>query len=58
MSITLVLIAITVGVSVLAWRQPRWLEALIYWPPAVARGQWWRLVTHGFIHADGTHLAY
>lgn len=58
MILTLFLIAVTVAVSILAWRQPRWLDALIYWPPAVARGQWWRLFTHGFIHGDGTHLAF
>jgi membrane associated rhomboid family serine protease len=55
---TLILIAVTVAVSVLAWRQPRLLDLLIYWPQAVAQGQWWRLLTHGFVHADGTHLAF
>lgn len=58
MTITLALIAITVVISLLAWQQPRLLESLIYWPPAVARGQWWRLLTHGFIHADPTHLLF
>lgn len=56
MIVTLVLIGITVLVSWQAWRHPRLLDRLIYWPPAVARGEWWRLITHGFIHADGTHL--
>lgn len=56
--VTLALIAITVAVSMLAWQRPGWLERLIYWPPAVARGEWWRLLTHGFVHADGSHLAF
>lgn len=56
--ITLGLIAVIVAISVLAWQQPRLLDVLIYWPPAVARGEWWRLLTHGFIHADGTHLLF
>lgn len=54
--ITLALIGITVAVSLLAWQRPRLLDALVYWPPAVRRGEWWRLLTHGFIHADGPHL--
>ena len=58
MTITLVLIGITVVISLLAWQQPRWLHRLIYWPPAVGRGEYWRLLSHGFIHADGTHLAF
>ncbi|GGX89696.1 rhomboid family intramembrane serine protease [Litchfieldella qijiaojingensis] len=58
MSITLVLIAITVVISLLAWQQPRLLDALIFWPPGVAKGQWWRLLSHGFIHADGAHLLF
>lgn len=58
MSVTLIIIAVTVAVSLLAWQQPRWMDALIYHGPAVSRGQWWRLLTHGFIHADGTHLLF
>ncbi|WP_018863904.1 rhomboid family intramembrane serine protease [Thioalkalivibrio sp. ARh3] len=56
--ITLFIIAGTVATSVWAWQRPRVLERMIYWPPAVARGEYWRLITHGFIHADGTHLAF
>lgn len=56
--ITLALIVVTVIVSVLAWQRPQWLDRLIYWPPAVARGEWWRLLSHGFVHADGQHLAF
>nr|WP_296748332.1 rhomboid family intramembrane serine protease [Thioalkalivibrio sp.] len=58
LSVTLFLIAATVAISLLAWQRERLFEALIYWPPAVSRGEWWRLLTHGFIHADGTHLAF
>ncbi len=54
--ITLFLIAITAGISITAWQQPRLIERLIYAPLAVNRGEWWRLLTHGFVHADGAHL--
>lgn len=27
------------------------------WPPAVAHGQWWRLVTGGFLHTGIIHIA-
>ena len=58
MTITLLLIIITVIISLLAWQQPRLLDTLIYQGPAVSRGQWWRLLSHGFIHADGAHLLF
>ncbi len=57
-NITLILITVTVVVSFMAWQRPHLLDELIYWPPAVNRGQWYRLVTHGFIHADGSHLLF
>ncbi len=57
-SVTLYLIVATVVVSLLAWQNPRWLQAMIHHPPSVQRGEYWRLVTHGFIHAGGTHLAF
>ena len=59
LSATLVLIAVTCAVSFFAWKDPRWMERLILWPPAIARGgQYWRLLTYGFVHADGRHLLF
>lgn len=58
MNATLFLILGTAAVSWFAWQRPDWLERLIYWPPAVARGEWWRLLSHGLIHADGAHLVF
>ncbi len=58
MSMTLLLVVVTTAVTLAAWVWPRLHEALVYWPPGVARGQWWRLLGHGFIHADGTHLLF
>jgi hypothetical protein len=57
--ITLALVAVTVLVSWQAWERPRLLERLILWPPAIDRQQQYdRLLTHGFIHADGMHLIF
>lgn len=56
---TFLLIGITVLVSWQAFNNPRLLERLILWPPAIDRHrQYERLVTHGFIHADGQHLLF
>lgn len=32
-------------------------SSLALWPPTVAGGQWWRLVTSGFLHIGLIHLA-
>ncbi len=58
MSLTLIIIAVTVVVSLAAWKQPQLLYRLIYHGPSVHKGEWWRLVSHGFIHADGNHLLF
>lgn len=57
--VTLALIVVTSLVSWQAWERPRLLERLILWPPAIDRQQQYdRLLTHGFIHADGMHLIF
>ncbi|MDR5904737.1 rhomboid family intramembrane serine protease [Franzmannia qiaohouensis] len=58
MNVTLTLVTLTVLVSALGWMLPALKRALIYWPPGVVRGQWWRLVSHGLIHANLMHLAF
>ena len=59
LSLTVLIIAVTVLVSWLAFNNPRLLERLILWPPAIARQhQYDRLLTHGFIHADFQHLLF
>jgi len=57
--LTFVLIAITALLSWQAFEKPRLLERLILWPPAIDRQkQYDRLLTHGFVHADWTHLLF
>ncbi len=56
---TLLLIAATVLVSWQAFNNRTLMDRLILWPPAIERRrQYDRLVTHGFVHADGMHLAF
>lgn len=58
-SITVILVAATVLVSWRAFNDPKLLERLILWPPAIdRRRQYDRLLAHGFIHADWMHLAF
>ena len=58
MYLTLAIIAITVIVSLAAWQRPALFNAMIYHGPSVKKGQWWRLISHGFIHGDGNHLLF
>ena len=58
-SITIIIVAATCIVSWLAFNNRQLLDRLILWPPAVDRfKQYDRLVTHGFIHADLSHLLF
>jgi membrane associated rhomboid family serine protease len=57
--ITFAIIALTVLVSWQSFERPRLLQRLILWPPAIDRQrQYDRLLTHGFIHADWSHLLF
>ena len=57
--VTYVLIGVTVLVSWQAFNNRALMERLILWPPAIKRyKQYDRLLTHGFIHADTTHLLF
>jgi membrane associated rhomboid family serine protease len=59
MSVTLIIIAITCAVSFVALNNPKMLDALILWPPAVTRNNdYYRLLSYGLIHADFSHLLF
>ena len=57
-SITLVIIIITGIISFTAFSNQKMLDQLIFYPPAVGRGQWYRFFTCGLIHADMPHLLF
>ena len=59
MSTTLILIALTCAVSFTAMNNPKMIDALILWPPAISRKkEYYRLLTYGLIHADFMHLLF
>lgn len=59
LSITLILVIITALVSFGGFSNGKMIDDLIFYPPAItARGQWYRFVTSGFIHADAGHLIF
>ncbi len=55
---TLILIAVTCIVSFLGFNNRELIDKLIFWPPAVKRGQYYRFLSHALIHADGAHLLF
>lgn len=58
-SITIVIIVITVGVSLFAMNQANVQRSLMMNPYMITkRGQYYRLVTSGFIHGDHMHLIF
>jgi len=58
MIVTIILIAVTCAVSFTCFKNTQQLDQWLFWPPAVNRGEYWRLITHGFVHADGHHLLF
>ena len=57
-STTLIIIVITAIVSFTAFSNQKIMEDLIFYPPAVQRGQWYRFFSCGLLHADIGHLAF
>lgn len=57
--ITLFIIALTAIVSYMGFQNPRLIDKLIFWPPAIKQEkQYYRFVSHGLIHADFQHLLF
>ena len=58
-SITLAIIVLTALVSWTGFSNPRLVDRLILWPPAVTRGrQYDRFLGYGLVHADLGHLVF
>jgi len=59
MSWTVIIIVITVLASASSFNKPGQLGKLMMNPSAIVhRGQWYRMITSGFIHANWMHLAF
>lgn len=58
-TITLVIIGITCLLSINGFSNQKTIDDLIFYPPAISRRrQYYRFLSHGFIHADVFHLAF
>jgi membrane associated rhomboid family serine protease len=58
LSITLIIIILTSIISLTAMNNSKMMDELIFYPPAVGRGQWYRFFSCGLIHADLGHLIF
>ncbi|MDQ2863097.1 MAG: rhomboid family intramembrane serine protease, partial [Bacteroidota bacterium] len=59
MSITLIIIVATVIVSFIGFQREKVMNDLIFYPPAITnKGQYYRFITCGFLHADVGHLFF
>lgn len=57
--VTYVLIAVNVVMFILQKAVPGVYEQLVLWPAGIAgRGEWWRLATSAFLHADVMHILF
>ena len=54
--VTYALIAVNVAAFIAEMASRSWQQELTLWPPAVAEGQFYRLVTAAFLHYGATHL--
>ena len=55
MSSTLIIVGITCLVSILAFGNPKYIEGMLFWPPAIReKGEYQRLLTYGLVHANFT----
>ncbi len=58
-SLSFLIMAVTVAISLLAWQKPAWMDAMTMSPYRIHKKQeYWRFLTSGFIHADFTHLFF
>jgi membrane associated rhomboid family serine protease len=57
--VSIVLIAVTIIISLVAWQKPYLMGKMLMNPYRIQhRNEYWRFVSSGFIHADFTHLFF
>jgi membrane associated rhomboid family serine protease len=58
-SLTLIIVILTCITSIGAFNNHKLMDDLIFYGPAVSRRrQWYRMLSHGLIHADPVHLIF
>jgi len=58
-TISLMLVLANCAISIPAFNNNKLMNDLIFYPPAIANNnQYYRFITHGFLHADIAHLAF
>lgn len=59
MMTTYFILIATVLVSIGAFQNGDWWDKSVFYPYLIQRSkEWWRFVTHGFVHADYMHLIF
>lgn len=59
MLLTIAILAVTCLVSWMAFKDPKLMQRLLLWPPAVQKKhEYWRLLSYGLVHADFQHLLF
>lgn len=58
LSITLLIVIATVIVSFSAFNNPSLRDRMIFHGPSIQRGQWYRFLSSGLIHAHAPHLIF
>lgn len=56
--LTIIIIVFTALISYKAFNNRALVDKLIFYPPEVNRGGWYRLFSYGVLHADYTHLIF
>ena len=56
--VTYTLIAVNVLMFILQSSSTTLEQQLVLWPPAVAQGEWWRILTSAFLHYSVTHILF
>lgn len=56
--ITVVIVIITALISIGGFSNQKIIDDLIFYPPAVKYRQYYRFISHGFIHGDVVHLIF
>ncbi|AZQ64091.1 rhomboid family intramembrane serine protease [Flammeovirga pectinis] len=59
MNLTIILIALNVGISYYAWQNPNILDKLMMQPYMVQKkNEWYRFITSAFVHGSWMHLLF